>query len=248
MKIYAGLHRGFSHKDYCEDFLMLIPVNEDLLVGMVADGCSSGKHSHFASALQCKLMRKIIYSSYIDDRLSLQEIAIQLLSEFIKELKSFHKQYLLPREELLSTLILLIYSAKRQQAYMTALGDGGVLINKDLYEIDQDNRPDYPIYSIDSKEDELMAYFTEQEYFIENPSQIGIATDGIFSFHYSQQIHEITESNFANFLMKDTSLKEHNNMIQRKINLINTQYKAQPYDDIAVIRLIFDESFDVRIW
>lgn len=218
MKVYTGLQRGSSHKNYCEDFLLTIPVSKQIFVGMVADGCSAGKHAHFASAFHCKLMRKVVYThTCIPQNTPVQTLANMLLLAWMRDLRHFKQEMLIPENELLSTLILLIYNTETKQAYISALGDGGISINQDLYEIDQNNRPDYPIYRIDDSEEEWLDYFNEQSYLIESPSQVGIATDGIFSFYYTQHIREIPESKFADYLMRDTNLKEYEDMIQQKL-------------------------------
>jgi hypothetical protein len=83
---------------------------------------------------------------------------------------------------------------------------------------------------------------------IEAPSQVGIATDGIFSFYYTQNLKEIPESKFADYLMRDTSLKEYEDMIQQKIDILNTQFAVQAYDDIAVIRVLFENNLEIKVF
>ncbi|GAB4474744.1 MAG: protein phosphatase 2C domain-containing protein [Thermoflexibacter sp.] len=249
MKVYTGLHRGSSHKNYCEDFLLTIPISKHIFVGMVADGCSAGKHAHFASAFQCKLMRKVICkSTFIQKHVPIQLLANRLLLSWMQDLKYFKQEMLIPENELLSTFILLIYNSETKQAYISALGDGGVLINQDLYEIDQNNCPDYPIYHIEDSEEEWLEYLNEQSFLIEAPSQVGIATDGIFSFYYTQNIRETPESKFADYLMRDTGLKEYEDMIQQKIYILNTQFATQAYDDIAVIRILLEHNLEIKVF
>lgn len=243
MKTYLGLQRGDSHTNYCEDFLMAMPLDEELFIGMVSDGCSSGRHAHFASALQCKLMRKIILSTYMGGEYTLEELSLTLLKKWIAELRQFRLDYFLQVTDLVATFNFLIYNKLTNQVYITTLGDGAVLLNETLHEIDQNNRPDYPAYHLDDDPDLLALYLTENTFTMMNPSQVAIASDGVFSFHYTQKNHQIPESKFAEFLLADTSFKEHENMIQRKINIVESKYKAFAYDDIAVIRLIFDENF-----
>ena len=247
MKIYLGLQRGTSHTNYCEDFLMAMPVSENIFVGMVSDGCTSGKHSHFASALQCKIMRKVILNTFIDEKEELSLLALRLLKKLISELRQFKIDYFLQVTDLLATFNFLIYNKITNQVYITTLGDGAVLIDNTLYEIDQDNRPDYLGYHLDDSEEVLALYLTENTFSIVNPKQVAIASDGVFSFQHTRQTDSISENTFGEFLLTDTSFKEYDNMIQRKINIIQSKYKAFAYDDIAVIRLIFDDSFACKI-
>ncbi len=249
MKVYTGLQRGSSHANYCEDFLLTIPIGKQIFIGMVADGCSAGKHAHFASAFQCKLMRKVLSTNtFIHQSVSIQALADMLLLEWMQALKHFKQAMLIPENELLSTFILLIYNSNTKQAYISALGDGGILINHELHEIDQNNCPDYPIYHINASEEEWLDYLNEQSFFIEEPSQIGIATDGIFSFYSTQGISPIPQSKFAEYLMRDTTLKAYGDMIQQKIDLLDTKFSVKPYDDIAIVRILFDADLEIEVF
>lgn len=247
MKIYSGLQRGSSHKDYCEDFLMTLPITNSVFVCMVSDGCSSGSHSHFASALLCKLMRKVIVSKIVDSTLSIKVLAMELLKLWMEELKKFRTDFFVPQIELLATFNFLIFNQQTKQAFVVVLGDGAVVIDNELYEIDQHNAPDYPAYHLDDSPDLLQMYLEENTFWVENPDQIGIASDGVFSFQYTEQIYEVPNSQFAAYLLTDTSFKDYESMIYRKINALQNIFKVYPYDDVAIIRIIFNGNRQIEV-
>ena len=64
MRIHTLLKRGFSHKDFCEDFLLCKALDEKYLLAGVFDGCSSGVDSHFASALFAKIVKNVATELY----------------------------------------------------------------------------------------------------------------------------------------------------------------------------------------
>jgi len=122
MQIYTTLQRGYQHKHFCEDFLLQTSIGEEWEIAVVADGCSGGKDSHFASTLTCKLMRKVTAKEMFTQRsFSAKSLGLELLLQFMIELKQTQKELQLDRNELLSTLLLLVYNKK--QAWVSVLGD-----------------------------------------------------------------------------------------------------------------------------
>lgn len=59
MKIYSALKIGEFHPVFCEDFNVVEKLSENWMLIAVMDGCSSGKDSHFASALFGEIIKKI---------------------------------------------------------------------------------------------------------------------------------------------------------------------------------------------
>ncbi|MGV2481621.1 UNVERIFIED_CONTAM: stage II sporulation protein E (SpoIIE), partial [Salmonella enterica subsp. enterica serovar Weltevreden] len=59
------------------------------------------------------------------------------------ELKQLKHQLMLEPEELLTTLIMLLYDQKSNRGIVLTIGDGMVSINGQLTEYDQENKPDY---------------------------------------------------------------------------------------------------------
>lgn len=240
MQVYQTIHRGYIHTDFCEDFVCAFAVQTRWFVGIVSDGCSSGKDSHFASTLSIKLLRKIIsqtdFSAYSDLKNAIKDILLQ----FIKELKIVSKTLQLDDLELLATILLVVYDSKTKLSYMLSLGDGVIVINDEVYEIHQDNMPDYPIYHKDDSVNELDDYFFSHYKEVEDAKNIAIATDGVLAFQTEKAQTEETEIDPLTFLLIDNSFTKNRNMLSRKVNILRTQYNLVPSDDVAIVRFLWE--------
>jgi hypothetical protein len=237
MKIYTTIQRGCQHKVYCEDFL-LTTTQGDWFFGVVSDGCSSGKDSHLASALSCKLLRKQISLLVPAELDSPQEVALKLLQGFMQDFRQVLSNMDLTAIEALATLLLLVYDAKTNKAFVVVLGDGLVSINETMYEIDQKNSPDYPAYHLDDSKEMLEKYFLTHYFEVENPQQIAIATDGILQFiNEKAQAQKVDNKALMQYLLVDNTLQNVVAMLSRKINILYSQQGLVPSDDVAIIRL-----------
>lgn len=241
MQIYTTIKKGEYHPVFCEDFLVNIPIGTNLYLGAVMDGCSGGKDSHFASALFGKLLQKItrdlIFNTSLDiDSLSVENLAKTILKQFFQELKQLRNQLALGLEDILSTLTLLVYNKKSKQVFIIVLGDGFVTINGKITEIDQNNKPDYPAYHL---EEDFEIWFNNQEniFTINNPKDISISTDGIDTLTTDKE--DLPENfNPIDFLLKDKSFSENENMLNYKYNILTKKYEYNLGDDLSIIRLI----------
>ena len=250
MKTYITLQRGTNHKTFCEDFLVAQPFGQDYFVGAVADGCSSGKDSHFASTLICKLLRKQVLLHKLTNQTDPEQYAINLLKALTYQLREVQETLDISQLEMLATLILLIYHRPAHKVVAVVLGDGVLCLNGQLIDIDHDNRPDYLAYHLDDTDQQLEEYLQSQVFVENNPKDIAIATDGILSFH-SLQPHskaEFSSEFFAEYLLKDTTFQQFDNMLNRKCNLLHSQLKVSPYDDLAAIRLFVGEIPQAQAW
>ena len=237
MQAYTTLQKGHLHRHFCEDAILSLPLGNYGFIGAVSDGCSSGTDSHLASALTCKLIRKIVLNYPQDREMPVREQALQILHRFMQEMKQTKNQLALSSDEMLATLSLLIYSSVQNSACVVMLGDGALAINEEIKEIDHDNRPDYPVYHLE-KQEHWQEYFEKQTFVIDAPSQVAIASDGVFSFQ--QVSHETTGIVPANYLLTDRFLHENAGMLNRKCNILNKMHGLQPADDLGIVRLILN--------
>lgn len=242
MKYYPLLKRGTAHADFCEDFMYTKAVSENLFIGAVFDGCSGGDNSHFASSLAGKLMRNVCEN--IDNAVfdkDLDFISDTILTKFFTEYRKAQTVLNLTNNDLLSTVILLIYDETKKNALVRTFGDGFVAGKGEQHIIDQDNMPEYPVYFFDeafAEENSLsLSKIKSQRFFFENASDITISTDGIFSFKLEgiSDIHDLPDP--IDFLSRNTDMDNLFVMLQRKYNLLNNKYKLKNYDDIAAIRV-----------
>ncbi len=239
MKIYTTLQRSSKHEQFCEDFLAVIHPATDWCIGVVADGCSSGKDSHFAAALQCKLLRHLAQNFKFSPTDTPQTLTFTLLHQFFKALQQEQQHLGLAWDELLATLIIFTYQKSTKKLFITCLGDGVVVIDQKVHVFDQHNQPDYPAYHLNKTPQELHQYFDLQTFNVENPQQFAIATDGVLAITNTKDIQEDLSEEATNYLLLNTELLQVESMLNRKCNILQKQRAYAFLDDIAIIRVVF---------
>ncbi|MFN2126736.1 MAG: hypothetical protein ACK2TU_02655, partial [Anaerolineales bacterium] len=138
--------------------------------------------------------------------------------------------------EMLSTLILLIYHLESKEAWINISGDGFIVHDQQILEIDQNNIPDYMAYHLDIPFDHWLESFS-RSYTLTNQSDISISTDGISKFFSLSDRRQKVKDPLHYFLIDDT-LKEADNMLEEKLRILNEEFGLIPYDDIGMIRII----------
>jgi hypothetical protein len=240
---YTLIRKGEFHPVFCEDFLISENLGNQYKIGAVMDGCSSGKESHFASALLGKILRKVLKELEFDKKSiftqspQAKELSKSIFEKVFKELKQTRQQLYLSLEETLSTLNLMVYDQKRNIAFIHLTGDGFVAIDGKIREIDQDNKPDYLGYHIEQDFEEW--YLGQENFFeVEKPKDIAIASDGLDTFR-SNQVASEEELDIASFLLIDNSFAKMENMLTRKFNILHKKHGFLPGDDLSIVRWRF---------
>ncbi len=146
MKIKKHIDRGILHKTFCEDYFIDEIISKKYRILCVFDGCSSGKDSHFASAL----LGKCVLASSKQTNFNQEPLSIlqDIIFKTILNLKQTKENLNLQTDELLSTLILLLLDTEKQEATIIAIGDGFISVNKKVTLIEQNNQPNYLAYYI----------------------------------------------------------------------------------------------------
>lgn len=244
MKIYTHLQIGHFHPTFCEDFLFHTDINQDFYLAAVMDGCSTAKDSHFASVLFAKLLAKIVrflpYQDLLNQSIDLENIEIKklmeyLLKQFFKELETTKNALLLDTEELLSTLILLLYKKDERETYIVVLGDGIVVIDGEIFELDQDNRPAYPAFFLGQSQDLLTLKATT--FYRKNVQDVSIATDGLSSFLHTRALKYSFEIDPISYLLVENDFLNQENMLHKKCLLLENTFDLSASDDLGIIRL-----------
>lgn len=244
MKTYTLLRRGNQHKDFCEDFVMTFPLQAHW-IGVVADGCSSGKASHFASSLACKIIRQILaqHSEVFTQKVDLEVIGKKILLLFMENLAKAQTFWAIPEDELLTTLLLSIHEYESKETFIGVLGDGVVVCDEHIHIYDHDNAPDYPAQHL-SDPHTWKSYCESQVLLKKNLQNLAISTDGILQFRpYKTVVTHDTETlsvDPVDFLLNNDFLAQNPNMLSRKANILDTQYGLLPMDDLGIVRIIFE--------
>ncbi len=243
MRIYTALQIGEYHLNHCEDYLIVDKIGIDKTLCAVMDGCTNGIDSYFTSTLVGKLLRKISkqigYKEFynLEKFTTIENCLKTILEELFKELNIVKNQLLLDRNELLTTLIILLYDKKSNEGIVVAIGDGLIRIDDKITEFEHDNKPDYLGFHLN---EHFNNWYENQKQiiFFNNAKDISIATDGIFMFCPVKK-NETNESiNPIDFLILDNANNENEDMLSLKLKKLEHVYGLKPTDDIAMIRVI----------
>lgn len=244
MRIYTTLQIGAYHINHCEDYLFFDTLDSNKIICAVMDGCTMGTDSHLIATIVGKLLRKICksisYKAFYakdDSELSLDDFLKTILQELFKEIKIVKNQLQLERDELLTTLIILLADAKVDKGIILALGDGVVSINGVVTSFDQDNKPDYLGFHLAENFDTW--YLSQQQkIFIDKLNDISIATDGIESFTRVAAPENSETIDPIHFLLHDSVGLGNDEMLNMKLKTIEHTYGLNHTDDLAVIRIV----------
>lgn len=215
-------------KEINEDFLTHKVVG-NLHFLSVMDGCSGGKDSVFASNLFGKIFNK--YFQIDPTGLSLSQISLEI-NEYLWRNVFYIKDILgLQTNELESTFICLIFNADTKEYYCSFVGDGYLMVDGELTENPQDNKPKY------------VSHFDKRDTFLENvnvfagvfQSSIGIASDGIKSF---VDFASNTKIEIGDYFFRNARFPQNPTKLSRLYKLLiegNGVAKALNHDDVAII-------------
>ena len=243
MKIYSALQIGEYHINHCEDYLFTGEIGTDKVLCAVMDGCTMATDSYLISTVVGKLLRKIVKEKGYKELYKLEVFGNidnylkSIVEELFKELNIIKNQLMLDRNELLTTIILLLVDKKENQGVVLVVGDGLVCINGQTTEFDQDNKPDYLGFHLNEDFDSWYDS-QQQKIFFNSVQDISIATDGIFMFSPVRKVGTSGTINPLDLLLQDTTNAENEDMLNLKLKRLEHTFGLKPTDDLAIIRLI----------
>ncbi len=245
MKIYTLTSMGKYHPLHCEDNIFYQYVGSKYLVAAVMDGCSSGVESHFAATLYGKSLKKSsqmlpdlkqVLPDLDVERMGKEAVGKFILGQLYEDLKKVRKSLLLNLDEILSTIVLMIYDLNENAAWINISGDGLVVCNGILKEIDQENMPDYLAYHLDIKFDDWLQNQTQTlEY--KNIRDISISTDGITKLKKNPQRVSRDVDIIDLFLIQEPKGSQERALFNTYLSLIEEEQYIT-YDDLGIIRLM----------
>ena len=246
LKIQQLIRRGSGHKDFCEDFLFSHRFDENFIISGVFDGCSSGKESHFASALFGKIFKNIsvsILENTDTETIDFDKVFFDIIYQSFCKVAEVKSATGISDNELLTTVIFMLIDIAGNKAKVISFGDGLISLNGTNTIIDQDNRPDYPIYHLKEliNEETFSETLSEVSQIFEIPEigDITISTDGIESFVMQNSMDDKDEYlSPVDLLCRDTRFLQTANMLARKCNILKLKHDLVNWDDLAIIRLV----------
>lgn len=246
MKEYKLSRIGEFHLNHNEDAILIKELGNDNLLLAVMDGCSMGTESHFASTLISKILKKIAiefsYKAFVKrTNRTTKEYLDEVLFSLFKELREIKNLLLLETEEILSTLILGILNIKKNNAEIIVVGDGLICYNGKYIEFEQDNKPDYLGYHLNT-DFEIWLQKQTQRLSFTKVKDLSILTDGIFTFKNfdTKNYAQISEKEILNLFLIDNKWKESEKMLFKKLTIIDKQFGLRPSDDISILRIILE--------
>lgn len=238
-----GSHRSDLHENNEDSYLCMQEGNLHYL--MVSDGCSSGRRSEFASRLLVYILRSAIMTMPENDGIDLKTRIALITMLFFKELKQTKNRLNLEVVELEATLVFAIVNEQTKEYVCIAYGDGAIVVDNEIIEIDEDNRPNYPVHAFYSPIGEDVVHNRMHKYSgIFNHSFI-ISTDGVsnvisksMTFPY-ETVKDDFNADFYHAYKSTTNISNPKYYkIMMKLWEKNRDVKTFYGDDVTLIRLI----------
>ena len=177
------------------------------------------------------------------ERMGKEAVGKFILGQLYEDLKKVRKNLLLKLDEILSTIVLMIYDLNENAAWINISGDGLVVCNGILKEIDQENMPDYLAYHLDIKFDDWLQNQTQTlEY--KNIRDISISTDGITKLKKNPQRVSRDVDIIDLFLIQEPKGSQERALFNTYLSLIEEEQYIT-YDDLGIIRLMPSPALSV---
>jgi len=231
---------GFEHqfvRTNKQDFCKVVQT-EDITIGIVCDGCSSGKFSEVGSTLigyyvlQC--LREYSYESDVELELFVQNKLIKFLDDLMNLMQFKDDDRVHFVENCLSSTVIFCV-IKGDYVYIGHCGDGIYIVNRgeksEVVNIDQDNLPHYLAYHCVPPEAlmgiDLLKGISVQQYNFDDIDSVIIGSDGIEPLLSKNMVTEL--------------LHTKGRQLQRKFNVWHEMFS----DDASCV--VFEKIQNVEI-
>jgi hypothetical protein len=237
----AILNKISCEHNNCEDSYY-VREDDKVIQGIISDGCSTGKDSHFASKLICNAFKA--------DYLRLEGLELNLYYEFsdsntlqevLKSCIQLQSDLCLEDKELWGTVVVFDYHKEYKELQVRVLGDGVYYVNGEEFNVSQNDRVDYFVNNFPKGQD---LYESAVKYVEKYPRQIysnvesfRVSTDGIHSLKLlASKDHPIGISYAKDLLLSSNNSSNH---LQRKYNILKKEGFVNT-DDLTIIS--YDET------
>ncbi|MFB6457828.1 protein phosphatase 2C domain-containing protein [Chitinophaga sp. Hz27] len=239
MKFFSTQKIGQYHTNYCEDALITAPIGHSHYLFAVMDGCSMGTDSHMISTIIAKHLRAIAATAQTVDAADADSTQVlkEVMAQLFAALQQTKAHLQLKTAEMLATVLLCVLDLRKSAATFICIGDGLIVADGQVYEYDQDNKPDYLGYHLDIAFEEWFARQT-QVLTLTGIRDFSICTDGVTTFcKYDNKKYE-EAGDAMQYLLMDTSGAGSDHMLQGKVIELEREWGLLPADDIAIIRVM----------
>ncbi len=224
--------RSNTHNS-CEDSVY-VHEDVDVVYGVVADGCSTGIKSHFASQAICYALANPNIKK-VSDIYTLSDFSISCI---MMDLKKMTNLFNLGAMNMLSTAMFFIYFKNAKTLKVRIFGDGYYFVDNVEFVIDQNNTPDYLGYHLWDEREELQSFLDKyKEEVYENVNSFHICSDGIERIERSQLITEAPKYVPGILMHPPTSA----NYLTRMWNLLKKDHYTLG-DDLSIVSYVTDNN------
>lgn len=201
-----------------------------------------GTDSHMIATIITKHLRAIAAGgpvSALAGNSSVQELLKEIVSQLFSRLQQTQSLLQLQPDELMATILLAVLDIPKATAAFICIGDGVIAADGQVYEYDQDNKPDYLGYHLHKTFDTWFAA-QKQQLTLTGIRDFAISTDGVYSFSkYDNRLYEET-GDALHYLLHDTSGAGSAHMLNGKVIEIEREWGLLPGDDIAIVRVMLN--------
>jgi len=236
MKIFTIKGIGRQHPLHTEDHLFSKQISDRWFVGAVMDGCSSAVESYFPSTLYGKSLAKSANQIPQNVESTGEKIGEELLKNVMSDLKAVQETLSLNLDEILATMILLVVDLEKIEAFVWAAGDGYIICDGQITEIDHRNTPNYPAYHLQKPFEEWLHKHTTFHKF-SSFKDIAISSDGIGKIIKNPMTSGLDVSPL-DYLLLERPHPGSDQVLQKKYEALISQYNYMPYDDVSALRLL----------
>ncbi|MDZ7604888.1 MAG: protein phosphatase 2C domain-containing protein [Cyclobacteriaceae bacterium] len=236
MKIFTIKGIGRHHPLHSEDHLYYKQINDRWFIGAVMDGCSSAVESYFPSTLYAKSLAKSAQQISSDAESTAKETGERLLKNVMTDLRTVQETLGLNLDEILATMLLLVVDLEKTEAHVWAAGDGYIICDGQITEIDHRNTPDYPAYHLHKPFKEWLKKHTTYHKFT-SFVDLTISSDGIGKIIKNPMISGLDVSPL-NYLLLDPPHAVSDQVLQKKYEALINQHGYMAYDDVSALRLL----------
>ncbi len=236
MKIFTIKGIGRQHPLHTEDHLFSKQINDRWFIGAVMDGCSSAVESYFPSTLYAKSLAKSTSRMLLNGDSSGKAIGEELLRNVMNDLGIVRETLGLGLDEILATMLLMVVDLEKTEAHVWAAGDGYIICDGQITEIDHRNTPDYPAYHLQKPFEEWLRKHTTYHNFTAF-KDLTISSDGIGKIIKNPMISGLNVSPLDYLLLEKPQMGS-DQVLQKKYEALINQHGYMPYDDVSALRLL----------
>lgn len=239
MIISSLLQKGIYHLNHNEDELVVCNLSKRFAIAAVMDGCSAAINSHLAAGFIKILVKREVRTLSEGPNLihvyPASAIGERLMKNVFIGVNELQGSLSLTEMELMTTFSLLVLDVETKQYWAGFSGDGLLVVDEKVVNIDQNNRPNFLAYHLERNPSEWFDYHVIS-YSGSVANHVVISTDGVW------KLKRLDDKLFADpfkeeGLLKDLREIDTSKALEKRYKNIRTHLGYVPFDDLAIVCL-----------